>query len=63
MSKIAVYVVKDYEDAPNMYVLGVFSTIAKADEYITKLEERDNNTYFNMKIAEYIIDYEDMEEY
>ena len=47
----------------HMYVLGVFSTMAKADEYITKLEERDNNTYFNMKIVEYIIDYEDMEEY
>ena len=37
--------------------------MAKADEYITKLEDRDNNTYFNMKIVEYIIDYEDMEEY
>ena len=61
--QIKVYVVKDYEDSPNMYVRGVFSCPAKATEYITKLEERDNNTYFNMKVIEYVVNHEDMEDY
>ncbi len=53
-----VYLVKDYEDAPNMYVRGVFSSRSNAENYIAKLEEADNDTYFEIKVAEYEIDSE-----
>ncbi len=52
------YLVKDYEDAPNMYVRGVFSSRSNAENYIAKLEEADNDTYFEIKVAEYEIDSE-----
>ena len=58
-----VYVVKNYEDKLNMYVMGVFSSRRKADVFIEKIEEKTNNTLFEVKVVEYKIDFEDMEEY
>ena len=58
-----VYVVKNYEDKLNMYVMGVFSSRRKADVFIEKIEEKTNNTLFEVKVVEYKIDFEDMEGY
>ena len=58
-----VYVVKNYEDKLNMYVMGVFSSRGKAEAFIQKVEEKTNNTLFEVKVIEYKIDFEDMEGY
>ncbi len=58
-----VYVVKNYEDKLNMYVMGVFSSRRKADVFIEKIEEKTNNTLFEVRVVEYKIDFEDMEGY
>ena len=55
-----VYVVKNYEDKLNMYVMGVFSSRRKAEIFIEKVEEKTNNTLFEVRVIKYDIDFEDM---
>jgi len=52
-----VYVVKNYEDRMNMYVMGVFSSRVNAMAYIEKVEEKMNTTLFDVKVVVYEIDY------
>ena len=58
-----VYVVKNYEDKLNMYVMGVFSSRVNAGAFIEKIEEKTNNTLFEVRVVKYKIDFENMEEY
>ena len=58
-----VYVVENHEDRLNMYVMGVFSSRGKAETFIQKVEEKTNNTLFEVRVVEYKIDFEDMEGY
>ena len=58
-----VYVVKNYEDKMNMYVMGVFSSRVNAMAYIEKVEEKMNTTLFDVKVVVYEIDFEDFEGY
>tara|TARA_R100000750_G_scaffold49070_1_gene33985 strand:- start:321 stop:506 length:186 start_codon:yes stop_codon:yes gene_type:complete len=58
-----VYVVKNYEDKSNMYVMGVFSSRVNAGAFIEKIEEQTNNTLFEVRVVKYKIDFENMEEY
>jgi len=58
-----VYLVKNYEDKLNMYVMGVFSSRVNAEAFIEKIEEKANDTLFEVKVIKYDIDFEDMEGY
>ena len=58
-----VYVVKNYEDKLDMYVMGVFSSRGKAEKFIQKVEEKTNNTLFEVRVVVYTIDFEDLEGY
>lgn len=58
-----VYVVEDHEDMFNVYVMGVFSSRRNAEAFIEKVEEKMNETLFEIKVVEYKVDFEDMEGY
>ena len=55
-----VYVVQNYEDKLNMYIMGIFSSNRKATEYIEKVEEIRRETIFEVKVVKYTIDKEDL---
>ena len=59
----SVYVVKNYENKMNMYVMGVFSSRVNAQSFIDKVEEITNTTLFDVKVVVYEIDFEDFEGY
>jgi len=58
-----VYVVENHEDKLNVFVMGVFSSRRNADAFMEKIEEKMNETLFEVKVVEYKVDFEDMEGY
>ena len=52
----SVYVVKNYEDKMNMYVMGVFSSRVNAEAFIEKVEEMTKTTLFDVKVVMYDVD-------
>ena len=55
-----VYVVKNYEDKLNVYVMGVFSSRRKAEAFIEKVEEIRDETIFEVRVVEYTVVEEDV---
>ena len=55
-----VYVVKNYEDKLNMYIMGIFSSDRKATEYIEAVEDIRKETIFDIKVVKYTVDKEDL---
>tara|TARA_R100001015_G_C4494193_1_gene70770 strand:- start:318 stop:518 length:201 start_codon:yes stop_codon:yes gene_type:complete len=55
-----VYVVKNYEDKLNVYVMGVFSSRRKAEAYIEKIEDIRDETLFDVRVIKYPLDEEDV---
>ena len=55
-----VYVVKNYEDKLNVYVMGVFSSRRKAEAFIEKVEDIRDETIFEVRVVKYTVDEEDV---